>query len=143
MTFWDADGFDLACTWTAADSFENYPGMLHGGVAATILDELIGQAIFHSTRHLPVSINCRITWIRPVKIGDAVTAAAKIHAKHDRFYAAGAWLYRSDGRVAAEMRGQYYTPTLKQFRRMAELDSVAARAAEWFAPARASAEETP
>lgn len=33
----------IATTYTAPDHFQGYPGVLHGGVAASLLDEVIGR----------------------------------------------------------------------------------------------------
>jgi uncharacterized protein (TIGR00369 family) len=137
LAFHEAAGWDMACTYRPDDLVTNYPGMLHGGVAVTILDELLGQAVFHRTRHLPVSVEANVRWHKPVKVGEEVLAAARITATFDRVHAAKAYLFRADGKVAAELTGQYYTPSLEQFRKMAELESVLAVAQSWFAPGRA------
>src|SRR5438477_3831018 len=47
LRFQEADGWDLACVWRPDEHLTNYPGMVHGGIAVTVLDELVGQAIFH------------------------------------------------------------------------------------------------
>jgi uncharacterized protein (TIGR00369 family) len=134
LVFHEAPGWDLACAYSPDDSVTNYPGMLHGGIAVTVLDELIGQAIFHRERRLPVSVEAKVRWHKPVKIGGCVLAAARVTAQLDRLYTASAYLFRADGKVAAELSGQYYAPSLDQFRRMAELESVLPVAQSWFAP---------
>jgi uncharacterized protein (TIGR00369 family) len=134
LRFQRAEGWDLACAYKPDDNDTNYPGMLHGGVAVTVLDELVGQAIFQKTGHLPVSVEATVRWHKPVKVGEEVIAAARVTAQFDRVYAASAYLFRSDGKVAAELNGQYFTPSLEQFRKMAELESVLPVAHGWFAP---------
>jgi uncharacterized protein (TIGR00369 family) len=140
LAFHEAEGFELACAFRPSDVLENYPGMLHGGIAVTVLDELVGQAIFKHAGHLPVSVEANVRWHKPVKIGEACVAATQITATYERVYAASSWLFRSDGKVAAELTGQYYTPTLPQFRKMAELETVLPVAHGWFAPSRAKKE---
>lgn len=136
LAFHEAAGFDLACAWRPDPRLTNYPGMVHGGLAATVLDELLGQAIFRVTRHLPVSVEASVRWHKPLKVGEDTVAAARIGASYERFYAASAWLFRADGKVAVEVSGRYYTPTLSQFRKMAELETVLPVARGWFAPSR-------
>jgi uncharacterized protein (TIGR00369 family) len=143
LVFHEAPGWDLACAYQPDDSMTNYPGMLHGGAAVTILDELVGQAIFHRARHLAVSVEAKVRWLKPVKIGEQVLAAARVTARFDRFYGASAYLFRGDGKVAAELAGKYYTPSLDQFRKMAELESVLPVAQGWFAPPERSRRQGP
>lgn len=138
LSFHHADGWGLACAWKAEGYLENYPGMVHGGIVATVLDEIIGQALFHEIGHLPVSISAKVEWFKPVKIGDALTAAARMTSRYGALYSAEAFLFRADGKVAAKARGRYYTPALEQFRRMAELDSLPDVAKAWFAPHRSA-----
>jgi uncharacterized protein (TIGR00369 family) len=136
LLFHEAEGWALACAWKAADHYENYPGMVHGGIVATVLDEIIGQAVFHQVGHLPVSVDATVKWYKPVKVGESVVAAARIVARYDRVYRAEAFLFRGDGKVAASASGRYYTPPLPQFRRMAELEGVPMDVQPWFAPDR-------
>jgi uncharacterized protein (TIGR00369 family) len=139
LAFHQAEGWALACRWQVTARFENYPGMLHGGIAATILDEIIGQAIFRQEGHLPVSLTANVAWCKPVNVGDTVIAAARLTDRLGGLYVAEAFLFRPDGKVAASARGRYYTPPLAQFQRMAELDQVPEVARGWFAPGRRAA----
>lgn len=136
LRFHEAAGWTLACSWTAVSGYENYPGMVHGGILATVVDEIIGQAVFHQAGHLPVSVNASIKWHRPVKIGELVVAAARIIGHYDRLYRAVGYIFRGDGKVAASADGRYYTPPLSQFRKMAGLEAVPPEIEPWFAPER-------
>jgi Uncharacterized protein, possibly involved in aromatic compounds catabolism len=43
--FYELDNQELVCTFETKDFHQSYPGRLHGGMAAAILDETIGRAI--------------------------------------------------------------------------------------------------
>src|SRR5205814_1648833 len=47
LSFFEAEEWDLACRWEPRDGYENYPGLIHGGLVFSVLDELLGAAIFH------------------------------------------------------------------------------------------------
>jgi|GEM_PF-2952333 len=132
LKFYAAHGWDLGCRWNTGEGLENYPGMIHGGIITTVLDELVGQAIFAKTRKMPVSLNAQITWLKAVKTNTDTIAVSRITAQHDGFYAAEAFLFRGDGRVAAFIKGLYMTPTLRVFRQIAELDTLPDFANDWF-----------
>jgi len=40
-------------TYTAPDHFQGYPGVLHGGIVASILDEMTGRAVMGSDPNQP------------------------------------------------------------------------------------------
>jgi acyl-coenzyme A thioesterase PaaI-like protein len=134
LRFFTAQGWALATTWEATSGYENYPGMIHGGVLTTILDELAGQAVFRELGHMPVSLDARLRWLKAAKVGMRLTAAARIASRHDGFARVETFLFREDGKVAARMSGLYFTPTLAVFRKVAELHDVSPEAAAWFAP---------
>ncbi|MBN1303095.1 MAG: PaaI family thioesterase [Anaerolineales bacterium] len=66
----------IETTYTAPDHFQGYPGVLHGGIAATILDEISGRAHmgdpsaprFMFTGKLEVKFRKNIPTGKPLKI---------------------------------------------------------------------------
>lgn len=53
--------------------------MLHGGIAATILDDVVGTMVFALGReNAYVSINLNCDYLHPAKLGDVVTVHAKV-----------------------------------------------------------------
>ena len=43
--FFELENGELLATFNAKDEHQSYPGILHGGIAAAILDETVGRAI--------------------------------------------------------------------------------------------------
>ena len=44
-SFYETDGNELIAIFNPRQEHQGYPGRLHGGVAAAILDETIGRAV--------------------------------------------------------------------------------------------------
>jgi acyl-coenzyme A thioesterase PaaI-like protein len=134
LSFYEAEGWDLAARWQPREGCENYPGLIHGGLVFSVLDEILGAAIFHSVGHLPVSLDGDVAWFKAAPSGTEFVAAARVTSRYKAMVAAEAFVFRHDGKVAARLSGKYYTPTLSQFRRIAELDALPEVARSWFAP---------
>lgn len=134
LAFFEADEWDLACRWEPRDGYENYPGLIHGGLVFSVLDELLGAAIFHRVGHLPVSLDANVNWFKAARMGRQFTGAARIHSRYKSFLSAEAFVFRDDGKVAARLEGKYYMPPFSQFSRITELEALPELPKEWFAP---------
>lgn len=76
----------IETTYTAPDHFQGYPGVLHGGIVATILDEISGRALmgdpskprFMFTGKLEVKYRKNVPVGQPLKIiGKAMKSKGK------------------------------------------------------------------
>ncbi len=69
----------LTMEFTVREDMCNPMGVLHGGIAATILDDVVGTMVFALGRENAfVSVNLNCDFLHPAKVGDVLTAQAKI-----------------------------------------------------------------
>ncbi|MCZ7543717.1 MAG: PaaI family thioesterase [Anaerolineae bacterium] len=103
--FNSADGA-VRATLTVADHFQSYPGIAHGGILATVLDEAMGRAamVADPNRFL-MTLKMEIRYRQPVPTAQPVTVAARIDADRGRRLEASGQVILSDGTVAVEARG--------------------------------------
>lgn len=65
----------LHCSYTVRKEMTNPFGVLHGGVTAGIIDDLIGATIFTlGLNHHYTTVNNNIDYFAPAKEGDLITA---------------------------------------------------------------------
>ena len=114
--------------------FEGYPGIIHGGITAALIDETMSYAAFHKTNHFGVTVKASIQWHKTLKISDTVKGYAEAVFVADDLVNVSAYLIRGDGKTIVSGNGLFYIPTLKQFKRLAELDSVPAEVQKHFRP---------
>ena len=133
IEFFETEDADLACYWTAQGPFENYPGMVHGGLIATALDELMSLALFHRVEHFPVTIQAEFQWLKGIKIGESLTGSAIFKRKWKGFYQLESFLFKENGKIAATSKGLYFTPSLRRFKKLADLDDIPAEYEKYFA----------
>ncbi|MFC8077009.1 PaaI family thioesterase [Streptomyces sp. NPDC057137] len=58
--------------------YESFPGVIHGGIVAAILDETLAQAVYRSDRISAFTTGLRIRYGRPMETGAEYTAHAEI-----------------------------------------------------------------
>ena len=119
--FYELDNGELLCCFTSLEEHQSYPGRLHGGVAAAILDETIGRAIMMSTdgEVWGVTVEFRIQYRRPIPLGGPLRVIGRITKLGGRVFEGTGEILLEDGSVAAEGWGRYLKMPLE---RIAEFD---------------------
>jgi acyl-coenzyme A thioesterase PaaI-like protein len=107
--FFDLENGEIMAIFTPASEHQGYPGRLHGGVAAAILDETIGRAIIgHNGGSLwGVTVNFSMKLRKPVPIEQDVRVVARITSENNRTFEGTGEIVLDDGSVAIEGTGRY------------------------------------
>ena len=64
--------------------YESFPGVVHGGIVATILDEVMAQVAF-CLDHLPsMTVGLRIRYLQPMEVDKKYTSEAKVISRVDQ-----------------------------------------------------------
>lgn len=67
------------CTEITLDKlYEGWEGIAHGGIASTLLDEVMSWAILYSKKVLIVTRNMTVKYIRPIMIGTPLLITGQI-----------------------------------------------------------------
>ena len=107
--FYELEGKLIVGTFVAQNHQQGYPGRLHGGIAASILDETIGRAIrmLYGDTLWGVTIELNTKYRKPVPLGQSLRTVAKITKDGKRHFEGEGVILLPNGRVAAEGRGRY------------------------------------
>ena len=90
-----ADFGRLVADFVVRDELTNPAGVLHGGAATAILDDLIGAMVFTLGREFAfTSVNLSIDFLHAARLGDTVTATAEV-------VRAGKNIIHCEGRIEA------------------------------------------
>jgi acyl-coenzyme A thioesterase PaaI-like protein len=89
--------------WTAPERFQGYPGHLHGGIAAALLDEAAGRTVLggDSLRFF-VTLKMELRYRKPVPIGVPLVIRGEIVRDRGRIVETHAAIHLPDGSVAVE-----------------------------------------
>lgn len=86
-------------SYTAPDHFQGYPGVLHGGIVAAILDEIAGRAHMGSDAENPrflFTAKLEVKYRRNVPIGTLLKIVGKAGKSRSRSAEAWAGIYHAE-----------------------------------------------
>ncbi len=83
LTFW-RHGSEVRAAWEPGDNYQGYTGLVHGGIQATLVDEIGSWTIFALQGAAGLTTAMRIEYLRPLPMdGGAIVVVGKI-VKADR-----------------------------------------------------------
>lgn len=107
LTFFTADDGGIKTDWTPARENEGFSGIAHGGIITTVLDEVMGWAVYHR-KIWAVTGKIGVSFRKPVEIGVPTVAAARIVAEQGRKLTIKADLRRAaDGLLLADAEAMF------------------------------------
>lgn len=78
-TLINAEKGSLHCSYVIRNEMTNPYGILHGGITAGIIDDLIGATVFIlGLQHRFTTVNNNIDYFAPAKEGDIITAKTSV-----------------------------------------------------------------
>lgn len=95
---------EIETTYTAPDHFQGYPGVLHGGIVATILDEISGRALMGdpSSPRFMFTGKLEVKYRRNVPIGQKLKIIGRAGKSKGKTAAGWAGIYDTEGNLLAE-----------------------------------------
>jgi acyl-coenzyme A thioesterase PaaI-like protein len=108
--FYELETDQLLGIFTPRDHHQGYPGRLHGGIAASLLDETIGRAIRmrHGDELWGVTIELTTRFRQPVPLNEPIRAVGRITRETRRHFEGEGKILLPDGSVAVEATGRYF-----------------------------------
>ena len=104
-----------------------YPGLMHGGLVATILDEAMGWAVY-GEGVWTMTARMQVRFRRPVPLAGRLRVAARVTKQRSRLVEARAELWDDSGTLLAESEGAFLHFTPEQGRAVEEAYRAAAEA---------------
>ena len=107
--FYELESGDLVATFTGREEHQSYPGRLHGGIAAAVLDEAIGRAIRirYGDTLWGVTVEITTRFKKPIPLETSLTVRCRITLEDSRFFEGTGEILLPGGEVAATGKGKY------------------------------------
>jgi acyl-coenzyme A thioesterase PaaI-like protein len=101
------DGKVARSEFTPGKDYQGWPGLLHGGITACLLDEAMGYAaLFEVGRCVTAKMDIKLT--KPVPIGRKLLIASSVRKKSRKLVETEASVSLEDGTVVAEGVGKHF-----------------------------------
>ena len=102
------DGKTARTDYTPTNSHEGYKGILHGGIIATILDEVMIKAAL-AQDIMCVTAQMDIRFKAPAYLGKTISFTAEVTEIKGRIITTSGRALSADGKILAEATGKYMT----------------------------------
>ncbi len=103
MSFYDNGRDEVFCEYTVAERYQGYPGIVHGGIQASILDEVVGRvAMIGDHHHFMVSVKLQVLYRHPVPVATPLKITGRIIRLRGRLGKAQGEITLPDGTIACE-----------------------------------------
>lgn len=114
--FYELDNGELLALFRPAEEHQGYPGRLHGGLAASILDETIGRAIMLRSAGdvWGVTVDFSVRYRKPVPLGSEIRVISRIESDNRRSFEGTGEILLPDGTAAITGRGRYLKMDITQ-----------------------------
>jgi acyl-coenzyme A thioesterase PaaI-like protein len=106
LRFYNVGPGKVEADYIVPDRFQGYPGLAHGGVVASMLDEILGRtAMIENPTRFMYTAKMEIRYRLPVPLGEPLKLVAKLERDRGRIAVAHAELHLPDGSLAVEADG--------------------------------------
>lgn len=103
------DGDEIVATWEASEDYQGFHDMLHGGIQATMMDEIASWVVFLQLDTAGVTYELSTRFRKPVYISKGlVTVRASLTRHEKRIAEIEARLYDGADLLCAESVAKYF-----------------------------------
>lgn len=108
MNFYE-EGEEVCCRWTPRGYYQGYKDMLHGGIQATLMDELAGWTVSVKLGTNGVTYRLDVKYRKPVLVtGGDILLRARIMKVEKRIATLSVALYDRNNTLCSEGICEYY-----------------------------------
>jgi uncharacterized protein (TIGR00369 family) len=116
LEFWE-DGDELVSYWEPKAYLQSYPDVVHGGIQATLMDEIAGWVVYVKCGTVGVTADFSVKFKRPLASNKGqITVRARLLEQNKRLATISAWLLDPDGNVCSEASLRYFLMNEQQAR---------------------------
>jgi acyl-coenzyme A thioesterase PaaI-like protein len=101
-------GHQSTCRFSLGPDYESYPGVIHGGIVATILDEALSQTVYHHGNGPAFTVGLRVRYGHPMQTNMPYVAISEIVRSNRTLIRASGRIQRDTGELVAAAVGSFY-----------------------------------
>ncbi len=97
---------EIQTNFVVKEEHQSYDGMMHGGLMAVLLDEVMGKLLSLKGLYAPTA-KLEIRYRKEVCVGEKLTIYGRIVSMRGRMIEMEAKTEQADGNIAAEAKGKF------------------------------------
>lgn len=106
--FYELENGELVAICNTKDWHQSYPGRVHGGMSAALLDETIGRAVsINDDTIWGVTVSLELKYKKPVPTDCEIKIVGRITSENRRLFEGSGEIYLPNGEVAVTATGKY------------------------------------
>jgi acyl-coenzyme A thioesterase PaaI-like protein len=106
--FYELENGELVAICNTKDWHQSYPGRLHGGMTAALLDETIGRAISIDDEQVwGVTVSLELKYKKPVPLDEKIKVVGRITKENRKLFEGTGEIILENGEIAATAHGKY------------------------------------
>lgn len=99
----------IVSEWIFEENYSGYKDVLHGGIQATLMDEIASWYVFVKLKTGGVTASMQVKYHKPVQgIGQTLRLEARLKERHHRLATMAVVLYNQAGELCSESEITYY-----------------------------------
>lgn len=108
-SFYETEAGELIAKIKPSELHQSYPGRMHGGIAAAILDETIGRAIAigKDDQVWGVTVELTTKYRKPIPLDQDLWIVGRVTKDGSRFFEGSGEIVLEDGAIAVSASGRY------------------------------------
>ena len=113
--FFETDTHEVAALFTPHRLHQSYPGRVHGGIAACILDETMGRSVQIGNPDIwGVTVELSLAYKKPLPYETQLKAVGRITKDTRLLFEAEGEIYTPEGEVAVTAKARYVKMSIGQ-----------------------------
>jgi acyl-coenzyme A thioesterase PaaI-like protein len=112
--FYETNAKELVALNNSSEQHQGYPGRMHGGIAATILDETIARSISNGKNEQiwGVTLELKTKFRKPIPLGQELKIVGRVISEGTRTFEGTAEIVLPNGEIAVSAEGKYMKATI-------------------------------
>jgi acyl-coenzyme A thioesterase PaaI-like protein len=112
--FYETNANELVALIIPSEQHQGYPGRMHGGIAATILDETIARSICNGKNEQiwGVTLELKTKFRKPIPLGQELKIVGRVTSEGTRSFEGTAEIVLPNGEIAVSAEGKYMKVTI-------------------------------
>jgi len=114
--FFETDANELVALINPSEQHQGYPGRMHGGIAATILDETIARSICNGKDEQlwGVTLELKTRFRKPIPLGQELKVVGRITSEGTRSFEGTGEIILPNGDIAVSAEGKYLKVSMEK-----------------------------